>query len=136
VELEVSGEGLAWVYRTMSGNNSPPNTVLHAWETGYLCSTRLRNGENGVPVGQNVANLSLTFESLEELVNRLSHGNWWKFASIVRRRSDTAELEITSSAYRGNTVKGITFSSMAAKGPPPPSPLPNTRSALSVDSIF
>ena len=84
----------------MGGDNVPPNTILRAYGTGPLCSAWLKNGEKGIPVGQSVTALSLAFESIEELVNGLSHGNWGEFASIVRCSSDSAKLDITLNIAR------------------------------------
>lgn len=81
----------------MGGKDIPPNTVLRAYETVLLCLTRLKKGEDSVPVRQNPARLSLRVESLEKLVNGLSHGNWGEFASIVRCSSQAAKLDVMSS---------------------------------------
>lgn len=83
------------VFRIKDDDSVPPNIVPRACERGLLCSTQLENGENSAPVGQNVARLGLMLDSLEKLVNRLSHGNRGEFTSIIRCSSDTAKLKIT-----------------------------------------
>ena len=77
----------------------PPNTTPHAYEGEG--SILLEKGENRVPVGQSLANLSLVFDGFKKLINRLSHGNRGKFTSAVRCSSETAKLKIVSGAVRG-----------------------------------
>lgn len=49
---------------------------------------------------------------------------------------DVAERYVVRTELKGNGVYGLTFSSICASGPPPPSPFPKASRAVSLDSKF
>lgn len=79
----------------MKGRDHTSKYSSPCLQKGALYSTKLKD-RNGVPVGQNLASLSLVLDSFEKLVDGLSHGNRGKFTGIIRCGSDTAKLYIMS----------------------------------------
>ena len=98
----------------------------------------------GLPVRQRAPAIRLPLRVLEELVHRPAHNDRRELARVVRDSPDTPELcayfPIESHGQPATTTRARdatrTFSSIFASGPPPPSPFPNTSSAVEFDSRF
>jgi hypothetical protein len=87
-------EGEVKLYSSIKGgDNILPDTTLRACEGVLLFSARASDLGNDEPIRQTLARLGLFHYSLEKLVNRLTHGDWGEFASVVCSGSDTAELK-------------------------------------------
>lgn len=91
------------------------------------------------PVWQFAPSLGILGDSVEEVLDRVTHIDRWQFARMVGGRTNTPELNASDikRPVLGNCATSmLTFSSIFASGPPPPSPFPNTSSEMSEDSRF
>jgi hypothetical protein len=80
--------------------------------------------------------IRMPIDILEEFVDRATHANRRELSMSVCHSSNTTKLLDIRKELGEEKGRMLTFSSIFAKGPPPPSPCPNTRSAVSEDSRF
>ena len=93
------------------------------------------------PIRQLAPRIRGRLDVIVEIVNRAAHVYDWELPRRVGGTPEAAELSVPTSSViidwdTAGQGKRLTFSSIFASGPPPPSPLPKTRSDDELDSRF
>ena len=94
--------------------------------------------ELAVPCWQHLTLFGRMLNVSEEVINRMAHVNHWQLSRFIGSGTYAAQLEFIALSVEGLLLKKRrhTFSSILFRGPPPPSPLPKTSKAVSLDSRF
>ena len=95
------------------------------------------NSEKNAPVRKLGGPFGVLQDDVEEVFDRVSHVHRRKLTVRVASGTDATELQKIEHMRRPkNHWDLLTFSNILERGPPPPSPLPNTSNEMSDDSRF